>query len=215
VRRRTSGGVRKGRPTPAPSVEWPGEVRRISPVDQTLRYAQVRLEVDVEHEGYRPERLSLLAPLTSLLREREVEDAEDLLQMTAGVLRSLAALGFDRVDHWEVRPGGWLPLPEPAHRRLDEPVAHLLRALSHESWAPVGKAHSFAARLSGNVPVRLDFVLRRVHRERGHALTVDLWGAVPRRLVDDLVHRVHERLPLARAEVVRAEASRRGKARRP
>jgi hypothetical protein len=162
----------------------------------------------VEHEGYRSEPLSLLTPLTSLLHEREVESAEDLLQMTGQVLRALSGAGFRRVDHWEARPGGWLPLPEPTHARLAEPVAHLVHALSDESWAPVGQAHSFAARLSGPGHVRVDFVVRRLHRERSHAVSLDLWGPTVRRGVEDLVVRVHDLLPLVRAEVVAFEIAR-------
>lgn len=195
------------RPAKPPTVEWPGELRGFSRPDRSAHYRLVRLELDVEHERYRPEPLSLLSPLTSLLREREVEDAEDLLTMTAQALRAFYAAGFRRVDHWEARPGGWLPLPEPTHGRLTEPVAHLLRALSSELWAPVGKARGFAARLSGPEDLRLDFVLRRVHRERTHALSVDLWGTVRRGVVDDLVSRIHDRLPLVRAEVAAFEPS--------
>ncbi|HXQ49075.1 MAG TPA: hypothetical protein VN842_04785 [Thermoplasmata archaeon] len=194
-------------------MEWPGEPRGFSRADRNARYRRVQLELDVEHERYRPEPVSLLAPLTSLLHEREVEDAEDLLTMTAQVLRAFSGVGFRRVDHWEARPGGWLPLPEATHGRLVEPVSHLLKALSSDAWAPVGSAHSFAVRLSGPEPLRADLVVRRLHRERTHALSLDLWGPVPRRAVEDLVVRVHDRLPLLRAKVVSAEPWKTGSSR--
>jgi hypothetical protein len=187
-------------------VEWPGRPIGTAQADRSVRFRHVQLELDVEHERYRPEPVSLLAPLTSLLREREVEDAEDLLTMTAQVLRALAGAGFGRVDHWEVRPGGWLPLPEATHGRLAEPVSHLMKALSSAEWAPVGSAHTFAVRLSGPDPIRLDLVVRRLHRERAHAVSLDVWGPVPRRFVEDMVVRVHDRLPLLRAVVVSAES---------
>ena len=98
--------------------------------------------------------------------------------MTAQVFRAVAAVGFRQVDHWEARPGGWLPLPEAAHTRLAEPVAHLVRALSDPAWASVGQARRFAARLSGPDRVRLDIVVRRVHRERVHAVSLDLGGRI-------------------------------------
>jgi hypothetical protein len=195
------------RPPAAPAVEWPGEVAGFARGRRTDRYRRVQLELDVEHERYRPEPVALLAPLTSLLHEREVEDAEDLLTMTAQVLRAFSTAGFRQVDHWEVRPGGWLPLPEPAHPRLAEPVAHLLRALSSTAWAPVGGARQFAARLSGPERLRLDLVVRRVHRERAHAVSADLWGRITRGAVDDLVVQVHDQLPLVRAEVVALDAA--------
>jgi hypothetical protein len=189
----------------APVLEWPGEVPGFSAGRREDRFRRVQLELDVEHERYRPEPVSLLAPLTSLLHEREVEDAQDLLTMTAQVLRAFAGAGFRQVDHWEARPGGWLPLPEAAHARLAEPVAHLLRALLDPSWASVGRARRFAARLSSADRFRLDFVVRRVHRERVHAVSVDLYGRLARRQVEDLVVRVHDRLPLVRAEVASVE----------
>ncbi len=198
----------RARPAPPPKVEWPGKRRADEPIDRSLRFSHVRLELDVEHEGYRAEPFSLLAPLTSLLHEREVESAEDLLQMTAQFLRALSAAGFRRVDHWEARPGGWLPLPEPTHAQLAEPVAHLLHALSDPSWERVGGAHTFAARLSGPDRLRLDFVVRRLHRERSHALSLELWGPISRRAVEDLVLRLHDDLPLVRAEVTAAETVR-------
>jgi hypothetical protein len=199
--------ARAPRPAAAPPVEWPNEVPGFARGRRTDRYRRVQLELDVEHERYRPEPVALLAPLTSLLHEREVEDAEDLLTMTAQVLRAFSAAGFRQVDHWEVRPGGWLPLPEAAHPRLAEPVAHLLRALSAASWAPVGGARQFAARLSGPERLRLDLVVRRVHRERVHAVSADLWGRITRGAVEDLVVQVHDQLPLVRAEVTAAEAA--------
>jgi hypothetical protein len=203
--RRRPGRAASSRPTQPPTVEWPGEVPGFSPARRADRYRRAQLELDVEHEGYRPEPVALLTPLTSLLHEREVEDVEDLLTMTAQVLRAFSAAGFREVDHWEVRPGGWLPLPEPAHPRLAEPVAHLARALSDPSWAPVARARRFAARLSGPDRLRLDFVLRRVHRERRHALSIELYGRMTRATVDDLIARVHAQLPLVRAEVVAVE----------
>ncbi|MCI4373868.1 MAG: hypothetical protein L3K02_09565, partial [Thermoplasmata archaeon] len=198
-------GTTRDRSAGPPRIEWPKHSRA---VDRSVRFSHVRLELDAVHEGYRAERLSLLAPLTTLLHEREVESTEDLLQLTGQLLRALTGAGFRRVDHWEARPGGWLPLPEATHAQLAEPVSHLVRALSDEAWAPVGKAHSFAARLSGPDRLRVDLVVRRVHRERLHAVSLELWGTVPRRAVEDLVVRVHDVLPLVRAEVVAVETVR-------
>ncbi len=201
------------KPTACPVVEWPGSTGGASRARRAHLFRRVQLELDVEHESFQPEPVALLAPFAALLHDREVEDTEDLLTMTAQALRAFSAAGFRRVDHWEARPGGWLPLPEPTHTRLVEPVAHLLRALSDESWAPVGRARQFGARLSGSGQVRLDFVLRRVHRERAHAVTVDLWGPIPLRAVEDLVDRVHHELRLVRAVVTAADEVAKGRPR--
>ncbi|MCI4365957.1 MAG: hypothetical protein L3K10_07895 [Thermoplasmata archaeon] len=187
-----------------PRLEWPRTLARTGSAPGTIRYRQLQLELDVAHEGYRSEPFPILAPFASFFHEREVEGVDDLLQMTARALEAFSRSGFREVDHWEVRPGGWLPLPEPAHERLAEPVTHLLRAFLDASWAPVRTSRTFAARLTGPGGTRLDFTLRRVHRERTHALSVMAWGPITRGAANELVARVHERLPLVRAEVASA-----------
>lgn len=136
----------------------------------------VCLEIDLVHEAFRRSGLPFVRRLEAIFREREVVEVEGLLRLSAAVLHALASRGFTRVDHWEVRPGGWLPLPEPAHERLEEPVGHLLHALKSEAWKKVAGANSFAFRLSGPEDLRADVSVRRVHREWGHAITVELRG---------------------------------------
>lgn len=135
-----------------------------------------RIEIDLVREAFQRSSPTLISRLESLFAEREVVEVEGLLRLTASVMKALAAQGFSRVDHWEVHPGGWLPLPEPAHARLEEPVGHLLNALRSPAWKRIAGARLFAARLSGPGAVRADMTVRRVHRERGHAVTVELFG---------------------------------------
>ena len=142
--------------------------------------------------------MPFLHRLESVFREREVFEVEGLLRLTAGVLHALAARGFSRVDHWEVRPGGWIALPEPAHERLVEPVGHLLTALESDAWRKVGDARAFALRLSGAGDVRADVTVRRVHRERGHALTVELFGPVSERDLAAIERELRDVLSVAR-----------------
>lgn len=127
---------------------------------------------------------------------------EGLLRLSAEVLHALASQGFGRVDHWEVQPGGWLPLPEPAHERLEEPVGHLLNALRSEAWKRVGGARSFAARLSGPVGMRADVTVRGVHRERRHAITVDLLGSFSERDLRGVERVLNDELSIARIRCV-------------
>jgi hypothetical protein len=162
----------------------------------------VRLEVDLVHEAFRREGLPFLRRLESVFREREVVEVEGLLRLTAAVLHALSARGFSRVDHWEVRPGGWLPLPEPAHERLTEPVGHLLNALRSEAWKRVADAHAFALRLSGSGDVRADVKVRRVHREHGHAITLELFGPMSERDLAGIVRELRADLSVARVQRV-------------
>jgi hypothetical protein len=165
----------------------------------------------VLHERYREPRVPLLGAITQLLREREVESVSDLLELSGEVLRALARLGFRSVDHWEVRPGGWLPLPEPTHASLDEPVGHLLRALQSGAWATVADSHAFAVRLSGPPDRRVDLVVRRVHPERVHAVTLAFRGRLPAPYPDQVVRAIHSEVQLDRAEVTEAVGTRRAR----
>lgn len=139
---------------------------------------RLRLDLDLVHEAYLDWKLPLLSRLESVFREAEIVEIEGLLALVARTLHALSTRGFSRVDHWEVHPGGWLPLPEPAHERLEEPVGHLLNALKSNAWKRVGDARSFSVRLSGPPAIRGDLVVRRVHRERGHAISLELRGRV-------------------------------------
>jgi hypothetical protein len=125
-------------------------------------------------------------------------EVEGLLRLVASTLHALAARGFSRVDHWEARPGGWLPLPEPAHEKLEEPVGHLLNALESPAWRKVANARSFAVRLSGSGAVRADLTVRRVHRERAHAITLELYGPVDGRELRSIEGALRENLSIVR-----------------
>jgi hypothetical protein len=165
----------------------------------------VRLEIDLVHEAFRRRGLPFVRRLEAVFREQEVVEVEGFLRPAALVLHALASFGFSRVDHWEVRPGGWLPLPEPAHERLTEPVGHLLHALHSDAWKRVANARSFAVRLSGSGETRADVTVRRVHRERAHAITLELFGPVSERELHAIERALREELSIARLR--RAESS--------
>jgi hypothetical protein len=192
------------RARPPPRLEWRARQRPLASAKAT--YGPLTLELDVAREHYRAGSHAVWAPLARLLGESEVETTIDLLGLVHGVLTALTPLGYRNVNHWEARPGGWLPLPEPTHASLDEPVAHLQRALQSGAWRVLAESHSFAVRLSGPRTGRLDVVVRRVHRERGHGITFEIWGAAPRPMLERTVRSVHEQIPLDRAEVVEAVA---------
>jgi hypothetical protein len=153
----------------------------------------VRIELDLPHELLRPSGLPVLRQLQALLREREIEEEGSVLLRTAELLDLLAEAGYGRVDHWEVVPGGWLPLPEAGHRGRIEPVGHLVRALKSRAWAPFAKADGFRVRLSSDADERADAHVLRLHRERQHSITVDLWGPPSGADVHRLVERMRKR----------------------
>jgi len=136
----------------------------------------VRIELDLPHEVVRPSLFPVLRQLETLLREQEIEEQGKFLVRVGELLDELGRLGFSRVDHWEVDPGGWLPLPEATHAGRFEPVGHLLNALKSPAWWPVGQARGFGVRLTSPDGDRVDARLLRLHREREHSISVDLWG---------------------------------------
>lgn len=186
---------------PVSIVDWPLAASSGRRHHETRPLAHAHLEIDLRHERFEEPTLPVLRQFERLFREREVVESADLLRLAAGALHAFASRGFNRVDHWEIRPGGWLPLPEPTHRSLAEPVGHLLRALSSDAWQPHADASEFAVRLSGPPRMRADLVVRRVHRERGHSISVDLFGTFTQRDVVGVARAVRERIPILRSRV--------------
>ncbi len=186
---------------PTSILDWPTTFTPTRRARGTRALSHARLEIDLHPEVVREPALPLLRQMETLLREREVVEIGDLLRLTAGLLHGLASLGFQRVDHWEVAPGGWLPLPEPAHEQLSEPVGHLLRALKSDAWKKISGAREFAVRLSGTAPYRADATIRRIHRERSPSATLELRGRLTSRDVRDVVDALAERLPVVRSRV--------------
>ncbi len=195
---------------PTSILDWPiaaaGPSRRRRPPP----FGLVRLEIDLRHERLEEPRVPVLRQFERFLREREVVGPADLLRLSAAALHAFASRGFSRVDHWELEPGGWLPLPEATHASLAEPVGHLLRALASPAWSRSADAREFSVRLSGHPKIRADLAVRRVHRERGHSVTVDLRGTITMSELEGLVRALRERLPVLRSAVTGFEYRRPG-----
>lgn len=201
---------------PPPALSAPGLVGPISILNQpisgprsnwrsrTRPYRHAHLEIDLTAEPDRTEGTPLLKRLEALLSEKDMVEAADLLRLAAGTLHALAARRFRWIDHWEVQPGGWLPLPErTTHRDPGEPVGELLNALESGAWAPAAKARSFSVRLSDRSGNRADVVVRRVHRQRRHALSVDLWGSWTKATIEGVTESLSARLPVSRSTLTK------------
>jgi hypothetical protein len=189
---------------PTSILEWPltlaGRTRR-----KARPFGRVLVEIDLRHERLDEPNVPVLRQFERLLREREVIGPVDLLRLSAAALHGFTAQGFRQVDHWELTPGGWLPLPEPTHKSLAEPVGHLIRALGSAEWERFAAAREFSVRLSGHPKMRADLRVRRVHRERGHSVSVDLRGWVTVKDLEGLVRALRERLPILRSAVTEIE----------
>jgi hypothetical protein len=162
------------------------------------------LEIDLKVETIPTEGAPLLERLQAALSEREMVESKDLLLLAAGTLHALSARRFRWIDHWEVQPGGWLPLPgHKSKREAEEPVGELLKAIEGGAWESATKANSFSVRLSDRRGNRADAIVRRVHRQRRHALSLDLWGSWTKETIEDVTGSLSSRLPVSRSTMTK------------
>jgi len=163
---------------------------------------RVRVELDLPHELLVPSPVPVLRQIESFLREQEVEEQGSLLLRAGELLDVLSSLGFRRVDHWEVDPGGWLPLPEATHAGRTEPVDHLIRALKSPAWKYLADARAFSVRVSSHEGRRADAVVLHRHREREHSITLDLWGPPSKGELRETVLRLRRRFSPLKVRLV-------------
>jgi len=136
------------------------------------------------------------------MSQAQIAQTPDLVLLAVGTLHALSARRFRQVDHWEVSPGGWLPLPmEKSRRGSNEPVGDLLAVLEGDGASPLLKARSFAARLSDQQGHRVDVVVRRAQRR--HAISLDLNGVWTRDTIHDLLGSVAQRVPVAQTTLTK------------
>ncbi len=189
---------------PTSILNWPIAGPRAQRRRRRRPFAHVHIEIDLRPESPPPGR-GLLGKIEKVLREREVVESPNLLRFTFGILHAFSAAGFVRIHHWEVQPGGWLPLPEDASgARDEEPLGHFLRALQSDAWSRLRTARSFSMRLGAMGHLHADVVIRRAHRERNHTVSVDLRGRFPEEAVDDLVGAIRSRMPVRSTKVTEA-----------
>ncbi len=189
---------------PTSILNWPISGPRSQRRRKQRPFAHIHIEVDL-----RPETLAanggIVGRIEKVLREREVVESADLLRFTAGVLHAFSAAGFVRIRHWEAQPGGWLPLPEDrSGARSEEPLGHFLRALRGDAWSQLKASRSFSMRLGAMGDLHADVVIRRLHRERHHTVSIDLRGRFPEATVDDLVGALRSRTPVRSTKVTEA-----------
>jgi hypothetical protein len=185
--------------TPQQSLSGPRSLRRRR--GRVLNHVQ--FEFDLAPEPTNTAGVPLLERLAQRLKERRVVEKGSLVQLAAAVLHALSSQGFRRVDHWEVEPGGWLPLPTKQKKPgAEEPVGDLLELLQSDIWSSIASARSFSARMSDFSGGRAEVVVRRVHRLH-HALTLKVWRTMTKGQVEDLKGAIDHRLPVTRSTMTR------------
>jgi hypothetical protein len=166
-------------------------------------FNHVQFEFDLASKPTYTAGVPLLERLARHLKERRIVERGTLVQLTAATLHALTSQGFRRVDHWEIEPGGWLPLPAPLKDPgAEEPVADLLELLESSTGSSIASARSFSARMSDFSGGRAEVIVRRVHRFR-HALTLKVWRTMTKGQVQDLRDAIDGRLPVSRSTMTR------------
>jgi hypothetical protein len=201
---------------PEPALAAPGIGGLLTPPQQTISgprknrrrrdrpYSHVHLEIDLDSKPPDPEGVPALEQLATFLGEKQIVERGTLVLMAAATLHALSARRFRRIDHWEVVPGGWLPPPKPgANPDGTEPVGELLATIEGGGWSTVASARSFAARLSDLSGNRVDVTVRRIHRERRHAVSLDLWGVWTQSTLHDLEGSIRQRLPVVNTRMTK------------
>jgi hypothetical protein len=185
--------------TPQQSLTGPRTLRR----RRARVFNHVQIEFDLAPKPTNTAGAPLLERLALRLKERRIVEKGSLVQLSAATLHALSSEGFRRVDHWEIEPGGWLPLPtQPEDPGAEEPVGDLIKLLESGTWSSIASARSFSARMSDFSGGRADVIVRRVHRFR-HALTLKVWRTMTKGQVEDLKGAIDGRLPVSRSTLTR------------
>jgi hypothetical protein len=185
--------------TPQQSLKGPRSIRR----RRGRVYNHVQFEFELAPKPTNASGVPLLERLAHRLKEWRIVEQGSLVELAAATLHALSSQGFRRVDHWEIDPGGWLPLPTRLkHPDEEEPVGRLLDLLEGGTRSSFASARSFSARLSDFSGGRADVIVRRVHRLRP-ALTLKVWRTMTKVQVEDLKGAIDRWLPVVRSTLTR------------
>lgn len=178
----------------------PGSHRR----SRSRPYRHARVEIDLTGEAKPAEGAPFLKRIEAFLSAKDHMESADLLRLTAAALHALSSRRFRWIDHWEVHPGGWLPPPQRAAGHVvSEPVGEFLTALEGPVAARAARARSFSIRLSDRRGNHVDIAIRRIHRQRRHALSLDFWGLWTTVMINDVTGSLSSRLPFSRATLTK------------
>jgi len=184
----------------SPPISGPRELRR----RKSRPFSHLRYEIDLATDAGNSVKHPWFSELKVVLERKNIDQGDEIVHRAAGVLHGMSARRFKWIDHWEVHPGGWLPLPGRKNRdEGEEPVGTLLAALDRDDCPPVSKAHELSVRLSDHQGDRADVIVRRSPHIGHHAITLDLFGKWTGDTAEDVIGSIHTRLPMAHAELTK------------
>jgi len=165
-------------------------------------YAHVRLDVELQPGPIGKSALPALQRLEQILGVRPIHEAAGLLRLAGGTLHAFSARGFRTVDHWELSPGGPLPVPPRSARpRKEETLGHLAKAVESDESGAFARARSLSVRVSDFHGNHAEVTVRQVHRQHRAAISLDLRGFWTREDLDGLKGALSERVPVLRSTV--------------
>lgn len=189
---------------PVSLLNWPVVAAGRRPRGPQRPFRHVRLEIDLAPDPAAPSPNVLLRPLEHALGELPVRERGSLAELARAVLHGFSAAGYQGVTSWKAGRIGSPARPDREAASPPRRVGEVLTDLSGRTDPSLGRARQFSARLRGTGDRRAVVVLRRIHRERRHSLTVDLSGTFQREEVHALVAALHRHLPVRSAVVTRA-----------
>lgn len=166
-----------------------------------LVFHHAHLEVDLK--GRIPVDTGVGKRLLRLVGEEWVSESLGLYVLVSSVLSAVSRSGLRFVESWSLVPGGLLPVPEGGIPPGGEAVGHALKELRKVDPEALQQATGFHARLGGAPGFVADITLYRVHRARRHALTLDLWGTIPRANLESMLTDLRASLPVSQAKLTR------------
>ena len=166
-------------------------------------FHHVHLEIQLKGGRVEPGGVPGLAKVLSVLKEQKVVESSDLASLAVSVLLALEKEKLRLVGSWSLVPGGMFHHGSKPMESGTFDVRQLVRELERQNGRLLAGAVGFHTHLTGGKNMVAEVTLFRVHRARHPALSLDLWGTIPRERLQSIFSTLRTHLPVARARLTR------------
>lgn len=167
---------------------------------RTRAYRAILVEAEVSPHAPATEQETWRHEIEEWLGARKLRSSGELLRSVAGTLHAMASIGLKWVDHWEVTPGGWLPLPR-SSRGPQVSSRDLLDAFEGDQEESLRRARALKLRLSGPTGFRVDAEIHRARLRSGTFIRLGFAGHIPSDQLSHILDALRSRLPVSRTTV--------------